>query len=241
MNPCQNCSRRKFLGGLLSAGGVVSGFVPVSAWAEEPPAPDLNRILPLRIADFPALAKEGGSVMLTYDGEVTVLYIIRGPGDKMYVMNPTCPHAGCRVDKYDGISAQTICPCHGSAFADDGVLINGPAREGLRRYPSRFSGGVLEVEPPEFEFGISSLAPVRTTGGAARLAISFPTKSRAAYRLRRATDPGGPFLPVSFSVERDGPLNQTQVTGDGEVWTVHVDAAGPRAFFRLELMVFEIG
>jgi nitrite reductase/ring-hydroxylating ferredoxin subunit len=241
MNPCKNCSRRKFLGGLLSAGGVVSGIVPVAAWAEDPPLPDLNRVLPLRISDFPSLAKEGGSVMLTFDGEATVLYIIRGAGDIVHVMNPTCPHQGCRVDKYDAVSSQTTCPCHGSAFANDGALINGPATEGLRRYPSRFSQGVLEVEPPEFEFGISRITPVRTAGGAARLALSFPTKSRAAYRFRRGTDPGGSFLPVSFSVERDGPLNQTQVTGDGEVWTVHVDAAGPRAFFRLELMVFEIG
>ena len=229
------------MGGLASACGLAGGLLPASSWAEGPVSPDLNRVLPLRLTDFPALARAGGSVMLTYDGEATVLYIIRGAGDAVYVMNPTCPHAGCMVDKYDALSSRTSCPCHGSAFAVDGALINGPAREGLRAYPSRVSQGVLEVELPDFAFGISRISPARTTGGASRLALTFPTKIKAAYRLRRAADTAGPFQAASFALEKDGLLNQTELSGDGEVRTVYADAAGPRSFFKLELMIFEIG
>ena len=241
MNPCPNCSRRKFLGGLASACGVAGGLVPASAWAQGPLSPDLNRVLPLRLTDFPALAQAGGSIMLTYDAGATVLYIIRGAGNAVYVMDPTCPHAGCTVDKYDPLSAQTSCPCHGSAFAIDGSLTSGPAREGLRAYPSRFSQGVLEVELPDFEFGISRMSPVLTTSGAPRLALTFPTKNKAAYRLRRATDTAGPFQAVSFALEKDGLLTRTELAGDGSVRTVYVDAALPRVFFKLELMVFVVG
>ena len=204
-------------------------------------SPDLNRVLPLNLADFPALARSGGSIMLTYDGAATVLYIIRGAGNAVYVMDPTCPHAGCTVDKYDALSSQTSCPCHGSAFAIDGALTNGPAREGLRTYPSRFTQGVLEVELPDFEFGISRITPVRTAGGGFRLALTFSTKNKAAYRLRRANDTAGPFQAASFAVEMDGPLTLTELAGDGGVRTVYVAAAGPRSFFSLELRVFEIG
>ena len=179
--------------------------------------------------------------MLTYDAGATVLYIIRGAGNAVYVMDPTCPHAGCTVDKYDPLSAQTSCPCHGSAFAIDGSLTSGPAREGLRAYPSRFSQGVLEVELPDFEFGISRMSPVLTTSGAPRLALTFPTKNKAAYRLRRATDTAGPFQAVSFALEKDGLLTRTELAGDGSVRTVYVDAALPRVFFKLELMVFVVG
>ena len=84
--------------------------MPASAWAQGPLSPDLNRVLPLRLTDFPALAQAGGSIMLTYDAGATVLYIIRGAGNAVYVMDPTCPHAGCTVDKYDALSAQTSSP-----------------------------------------------------------------------------------------------------------------------------------
>ena len=179
--------------------------------------------------------------MLTYDGGATVLYIIRGSGNAVYVMDPTCPHAGCTVDKYEAANSKTSCPCHGSAFAIDGALINGPAREGLRTYSSRSSQGVLEVELADFEFGISRIQAVRTSGGTARLALTFPTKNKAAYRLRRAADTAAPFQAAAFAVALDGLLTQNELAGDGDVRTVYVDAAGPRSFFKLELMVFVVG
>lgn len=175
--------------------------------------------------------------MLTFDGSTTVLYIIHGTGELVYVMNPTCPHAGCTVGRYNTTTSKTSCPCHGSAFGIDGSLLNGPATTGLQRYASRITQGVLEVEVPNFEFGIRQVSPILTTAGAPRLALSFPTKSRAAYRLRRAADTSGPFPAASFALDKDGLLNQTQMLGNGSVRTVYVDAASPRSFFKLELMI----
>ncbi|MGD9990023.1 Rieske (2Fe-2S) protein [Pseudonocardia sp.] len=40
-----------------------------------------------------------------------------------------CPHQGCQVNEIDG--ASIICPCHGSMFALDGAVEQGPARTGL--------------------------------------------------------------------------------------------------------------
>ena len=178
--------------------------------------------------------------MLTYDGGATVLYIIRGTGNTVFAMDPTCPHAGCRVDRYDPQSAETSCPCHGSSFAIDGSLLNGPANRGLRTYFSRITNGVLEIELPDLEFGIAGIVPVRTTGGAARLALTFPTGNRAAYRLRRSPTTAGPFLPASFALDKDAPLTQNEVPGNGATRTVYVDASAPRSFFRLELMVIAL-
>ncbi len=63
----------------------------------------------------------------------------------------------------------------------------------------------------------------------------------ASYRIRRSTDLAGPFQPAPFALAQDGLLDQTQLAGDGAVQTVYVDAAGLRAFYTLELMVFEVG
>ncbi len=41
-----------------------------------------------------------------------------------------CPHLGCAPD-YDRAKGQFLCPCHGSRFAADGALLQGPAKSGL--------------------------------------------------------------------------------------------------------------
>jgi nitrite reductase/ring-hydroxylating ferredoxin subunit len=227
------------MGGLVSACGALSGLVPMVGRSQDVPEPDLNRVLPLKIADFPELLQEGGSVLVTYDGS-TKLMINRGAAGKLYVMDPTCPHAGCQVDPYEAANQMIVCPCHGSSFAVDGELTGGPAERSLSPYPSRFSNGILQIELPEFEFGIQSISPVKTAAGAPRLALTFPTENGSAYRLHRGTDPGQPFALAPFSKTQEGALTFTEITGEGDPVTVYVDAAGPRHFFRLELLVFRV-
>ena len=42
----------------------------------------------------------------------------------------TCTHLGCIVEE-DGEGYG--CPCHGSRFAKDGLVLEGPAKEPLRK------------------------------------------------------------------------------------------------------------
>jgi len=46
-------------------------------------------------------------------------------------LSSRCPHLGCRVDRVQ--DGELVCPCHGSRFALDGALRQGPAAEGLQR------------------------------------------------------------------------------------------------------------
>ncbi len=240
MNACQTCSRRKFLGGLAAAGSVLGGLLPAPAHGEDGVFTDPNSVLRLKLADFAALANPGGSVVLTHNSGASLMMVNRGPGDTIHVMDPTCTHQGCRVDRYNAASLKIVCPCHGSTYAIDGEVTQGPAGQNLKTYPSRLTGGILEIQLPEFEFGITAVAFERTAAGVPRLALSFAAQSGCVYRIRRSADPGGPFLPVSFALEKEDPLNHTEHTGVGGVISVYVDAAGPRAFHQLELMVFDV-
>ena len=237
MNPCQICPRRKFLGGLAAVGGLWSGLLPASGQA---PVNPLTDRLYLKVAGFPGLAAEGDSVFLTHDSGGTLLLINRAAGNTYHVLNPTCRHQGCRVDPYDAVSQLISCPCHGAAYGIDGKLVNGPAQSDLLRYTGTYRDGVLEVEIPGLSFGITTQSRLRNAAGAERIAISFMAKQASYYAVRRASSPAGPFSPVPFALQADGPLAQTQLIGDGSGKTVFVDAGGQRGFYVLELLIFEI-
>jgi Rieske Fe-S protein len=51
-------------------------------------------------------------------------------GSRVYAQSAQCTHRACTVDKkHDGFE----CPCHGSKFAMDGQVVEGPANKPLPR------------------------------------------------------------------------------------------------------------
>lgn len=58
-----------------------------------------------------------------------------------------CPHLGC-TPAFDQAKQQFLCPCHGSRFAADGRLLQGPAQSGLPAVAAHVDKqGHLIVEP----------------------------------------------------------------------------------------------
>jgi isorenieratene synthase len=66
-----------------------------------------------------------------------------GAGDSVYSVAPgaqtalslTCTHQGCSVQRQVTTTADGyLCPCHGAAYASDGAVLAGPARENLTTF-----------------------------------------------------------------------------------------------------------
>jgi Rieske Fe-S protein len=56
--------------------------------------------------------------------------VYRADDGDIKVLSSVCPHLGCTVH-FNNAERTWDCPCHGSRFATDGHVINGPAMKGL--------------------------------------------------------------------------------------------------------------
>jgi glycine/D-amino acid oxidase-like deaminating enzyme/nitrite reductase/ring-hydroxylating ferredoxin subunit len=58
--------------------------------------------------------------------------VYKDEGNNVHAFSAVCPHLGCIV-QWNGEERSFDCPCHGSRFTKDGVVINGPANSDLKR------------------------------------------------------------------------------------------------------------
>ncbi|MBA4141989.1 MAG: FAD-dependent oxidoreductase [Nitrosospira sp.] len=72
---------------------------------------------------------KGGIVKI---GKMESLAAYRDPDGKLFAVSPVCTHMKCRVH-WNSMETSWDCPCHGSRFAPDGAVIEGPATEPLKR------------------------------------------------------------------------------------------------------------
>jgi glycine/D-amino acid oxidase-like deaminating enzyme/nitrite reductase/ring-hydroxylating ferredoxin subunit len=70
-----------------------------------------------------------GAGAIVRDG-LTKLAVYRGQGGEIHRLSAVCPHLGCIVH-WNSLEKSWDCPCHGSRFAPDGAVLNGPALGGL--------------------------------------------------------------------------------------------------------------
>lgn len=74
-----------------------------------------------------------GCIVKTDAGEEAVY---RSPEGTVYAVSPICTHLGCKVH-WNPAELSWDCPCHGSRFAVDGTVLEGPAQKPLERVGER--------------------------------------------------------------------------------------------------------
>ncbi|MEV0647390.1 FAD-dependent oxidoreductase [Phytomonospora sp. NPDC050363] len=74
----------------------------------------------------------GKGTVLRVDGTPTAVY--RDDDGSLHAVSAICTHLGCTV-AFNDAERTWECPCHGSRFATDGTVLQGPANEPLDRRP----------------------------------------------------------------------------------------------------------
>lgn len=72
----------------------------------------------------------GQGAIVQIDGERLAAY--RDPAGALHVVSPVCTHMKCLVH-WNALETSWDCPCHGSRFAPDGRVLEGPALRPLPR------------------------------------------------------------------------------------------------------------
>jgi glycine/D-amino acid oxidase-like deaminating enzyme/nitrite reductase/ring-hydroxylating ferredoxin subunit len=72
-----------------------------------------------------------GSGAIVRDG-LGLRAVYRGNDGRYLELSAACTHLGCVV-QWNDVESSWDCPCHGSRFAPDGVVLNGPAAKPLER------------------------------------------------------------------------------------------------------------
>jgi cytochrome b6-f complex iron-sulfur subunit len=139
--PDEPVSRRTFLDRLLFtslAAAGVAALAPIPFFLRPPPSPRPPRV-PLGKASrfvpgkFENFEYGGRGAIALHDGSV------------LRVIDRHCTHQGCDV-AWVPAKNQFDCPCHGAAFAPDGVPVKGPNNGPLAAIPFRITPeGELEV------------------------------------------------------------------------------------------------
>ena len=99
-------------------------------------------ILPFR--DYPSLASPGHAVIgvpATILDEIAVMALARGG---YATTSAICTHRQCLVD-YESSVDDLYCNCHGSRFAPDGSVLDGPARQPLKVYQTSATGDAVTI------------------------------------------------------------------------------------------------
>ena len=110
------------------AGGAASAgrSVPVPPRRQQAPPAPADKDAAVSLAP-------GEGAVIDRGGEKVAVYA--DPAGKLRSVSAICTHLGCTVE-FNAADVTWDCPCHGSRFATDGTVIQGPASSNLSPRPS---------------------------------------------------------------------------------------------------------
>lgn len=129
-----NClSRRQFLEGCAAALGIslVAGCGSDSSGPSLTPLVANEQNGKFVVENAPELAPNEAQTVLFGGSEAGLVF---NAGFGLGALSAVCTHAGCNVEWTGDTQKPLVCPCHGSAFALNGNVQNGPANAPLKRF-----------------------------------------------------------------------------------------------------------
>jgi len=141
----EKTDRRKFLSRIWSILGLVAlaelAFFTLSMLRPGKKNLKDNPAINIKVAgnveDFPVNS-------VTPD-RINKFYLVRFADGGFLALSLICSHLGCSV-LWDNTKGQFICPCHSSAFDNQGNVVNSPAPRALDYLPVIIEGGKVKVD-----------------------------------------------------------------------------------------------
>jgi Rieske Fe-S protein len=142
----EQLGRRAFLRGLpaVPVGWAVGGSALCSACA------GVRYLVPLEVGGtlvIPLTALEGvGGAFVAHPRSHRPVYVARSRSGELVALHAQCTHQGCQPEP---VAERLVCPCHGSEFALDGSVLEGPAERPLTRFPVMVDGSQIKIRVEE--------------------------------------------------------------------------------------------
>lgn len=93
---------------------------------------------------LPASALEPqGFALVEAPGFAWPIYIERRGDGSYSAVSTRCTHRGCQVEPLWG---RLVCPCHGSEYAGDGKVLQGPTILPLKQFPVVVADRIIAVD-----------------------------------------------------------------------------------------------
>jgi menaquinol-cytochrome c reductase iron-sulfur subunit len=127
-----------------------TGFLPAGKMDQFPPGK------PVKVDLFANKRDAWNRIVQIKVGSAWVI----NQGGKLTAYSTVCPHLGCAVD-YDTDEKKFKCPCHHSAFGEDGTVLGGPAPRPLDRLETRVDkGNQIAIQYERYKQGAKEKEPV---------------------------------------------------------------------------------
>jgi len=117
--------------------------LPLAACAGVPYA--VPRVSPGRLSIARDVLGSDGQAFVQAPGMERPVYVRRLADGELVALLASCTHQGCQPEP---VGDRLVCPCHGSEFAFDGSVLQGPAERPLVRYPVSVEGDEVVVRVP---------------------------------------------------------------------------------------------
>ena len=105
------------------------------------PASVVNGAVVVTVDAASPLASVGSAAAATTP--LGTFLIARTAQNPFSVVSGMCTHQACTITGF--ANQRYVCPCHGSEFATDGSVVNGPAILPLPQFANQFVNNVLTI------------------------------------------------------------------------------------------------
>lgn len=135
-NPSFLCRRTFVTTALLGLAGCAAACSTTAHWY----TPDTNSQADALEVPLSALGPENYVIL---DAKNFPAPILLARQDQNYTaVEMICTHRGCAVHVQRN---RLVCPCHGSQFELNGIVLHGPAAQPLRRFSVQQNGDILHI------------------------------------------------------------------------------------------------